>query len=240
MNSTPIRLTLVVALAAALALSAGCSTKVVTTGSGQAANTVTASGNGTASATPDQATMTFGVTAQNKDAKAALDAVSKTAEKITKAIEGAGVDRKDIQTQNVSVYPVTASDGTSITGYQANLSVTAKVRKLDDLSGVISAASGAGADSISGPTFGVADDAPYREKAIQKAVDDARVSAEAMAKAAGKSVGEVVQISASDASFQPLPMASAEFNAKDAGANVPIEPGQLDVNANVTVVFELK
>lgn len=230
--------TALVALVGVVGVS-GCTTKVVTSGEAGTLNTVTASGNGIASATPDQAEMTFGATAQDKDAKAALDAVSATAQKIGAAIKGAGVDEKDIQTQNVSVYPIMSPDSNQITGYQASLSVSAKVRDLATLSEVIAAASGAGSDSINGPTFGVADDTAYREDAIGKAVDDARVSAQAMAKAAGKSVGEVVQISASDASIGPVRMAS-EDSAAGVAANVPIEPGQLDVNASVTVVFELK
>jgi len=75
---------------------------------------------------------------------------------------------------------------------------------------------------------------------IDKAVADARKSAEAMAKAAGKSVGDVLRISTTDSGFQPVPMGAAEVNTKDAALNVPIEPGQLDITASVTVVFELK
>jgi len=226
-------------LVTALALT-GCGTTVVQAPEGQNLGTVTASGSGRASATPDQAEMSFGVTTQDKDAKKALDEASKTAEQISAAVQKAGVDKKDIQTQNVSVYPVNAPDSTEITGYQANLSVSVTVRDLGDLSEVIAAATNAGASNISGPSFSVEDDTAYAQEAIDKAVADARKSAEAMAKAAGKSVGEVLRISTADAGFQPVPMAAGEVNAKDASLNVPIEPGQLDITASVTVVFELK
>ena len=52
--------------------------------------------------------MSFGVTKTSPNAKTALDDASKDAEKITAAVKKAGVDDKDIQTQNVSVYPQTA------------------------------------------------------------------------------------------------------------------------------------
>ncbi len=184
--------------------------------------------------------MSFGVTVQNKDAKVALDQASKVAEDISSAVQKAGVDKKDIQTQNVSVYPVNGPDSTEITGYQASLNVSVVVRDLGDLSEVIAAATNAGASNISGPAFEVADDTAYQQKAIDKAVADARKSAEAMAKAAGKSVGDVLRISTTDSGFQPVPMGAAEVNTKDAALNVPIEPGQLDITASVTVVFELK
>lgn len=235
--NTALLLSLVLLLVLALT---GCAPTIVSAPAEDQLGTVSASGTGTASATPDEATMSFGVTKQSKDAKAALDAASKTAEDIGAAVKKAGVDDKDIQTQNVSVFPITGQDGSDITGYQATLSVTVKVRELGDLSEVIAAATNAGADTVSGPTFGVADDTEYRGQAIDKAVADARKSAEAMAKAAGKSVGEVVRISSLEPPFGPMPLGAAESSAKDVVASVPIEPGQLDITANVTVVFELK
>jgi uncharacterized protein YggE len=60
-----------------------------------------------------------------------------------------------------------------------------------------------------------------------------------MAKAAGKSLGEVVSISEAGVSAPPIYYADTRA-AKDAMASVPIETGTLDVVANVTVVFELK
>ena len=59
-----------------------------------------------------------------------------------------------------------------------------------------------------------------------------------MAKAAGKSLGDVVSVTSNSAGSR-LPIAFADA-ATSAAASVPIQPGQLDVNSNVTVVFELK
>ena len=84
----------------------------------------------------------------------------------------------------------------------------------------------------------MADPAVARAKAIDKAVADARLSAEAMAKAAGKSVGAVLSISSTDVGIVPGPMYDVAAGAEK--ASVPISPGQVDVTANVTVIFELK
>ena len=242
MNARPARLLIAGAvsllLVSSLALT-GCSTKVVTS-SEQGLGTVTASGSGKVSATPDMADMSFGGTAQNADAKAALAAASKTAAQISAAVQKAGVDKKDIQTQSVSVYPVNSPDTGQITGYQAALSVMVKVRNLEVLGDVISAATNAGATTVNGPTFDVSDRTPYTQDAIDKAVEDARKTANALAKAAGKSVGQVLKISTAGSEFVPVPMGAAEVNTKDAAAGVPIEAGQLEISENVTVVFELK
>lgn len=230
------------ALISAIALT-GCATRVETVSSGNPlANTVTAPGTGKISGIPDQAVMSFGVSSQAKDAKAALDKVSAKAAAISSAVQRNGVAEQDIQTANVSVdpqYGTPRPNGQApVVGYQASLSVTAKVRDLNALSKVIGAASAAGVDNINGPSFSINEDSKYRQQAIAKAVDDARVTAAAMAKAAGKQLGDVVSVSSSDSGTQPAPLtAYADLAAK---APVPIERGQLDVTANVNVVFALK
>ncbi len=233
---------LLAALALALVALAGCG-QAGTSSSGGAAtatNTVTASGAGTAQAVPDTAEMSFGVTTSSANAKSALDEASKGAEQIASAVKKKGVAAEDIQTRDVSVYPQTVDQNGKqiITGYQASLSVTVKVRDISKLGDIISAANEAGANDISGPTFTVDDPAPARAKAIEEAVADARKSAEAMAKAAGKSVGAVLSMSSSDAGVVPASYGAADLAG--AAKSVPIEPGQLDINANVVVVFELK
>ena len=229
----------------AAVLLGGCTTRVVTTSSASPQiNTVTAQGSSSVSAIPDQAVMSFGVSAQAKDAKSALDQVSGKANKVSAAIKGAGVADKDLQTADVSVYPQygntpNGSGQAPIIGYQASLSVTAKVRDLASLSKVIGAASSAGVDSINGPTFSISEDSSYREQAIAKAVADARITAAAMAKAAGKSLGDVVSVTSNGGGTPIRPLGLTDTTTGSA-KSVPIQPGQLDVTADVTAVFELK
>ena len=103
---------------------------------------------------------------------------------------------------------------------------------------IITAANGAGSDSTSGPTFEIAEESPYRTEAIGKAVADARSAAEAMAEAAKKRVGDVLNISTSNVTVPVYGRSMAFADAMKAA--VPIETGQLEITANVTVVFELK
>ncbi len=233
----------VFALLAMTIAASGCTTKVITAPQGGAsANTVTASGFGKASATPDEAIMSFGVTKRAKDADKALAAASAAADKINKELKRLGVGSDDIQTSGVNVYATYQSSGdkTAISGFEASINVTAKVKDLSKLGAIITALANVGADNVSGPSFGISEDTVYRGKAIEKAVADARTQANDMAKAADKSVGEVISITSSSVNV-PGPMygyGDAAIGAKS--ANVPIEPGQLDVTASVTVVFELK
>jgi len=238
-----LRTTMACAVVLSLVLATtGCTTKVVTAPAAAPLNAVTASGTGKVPGSPDEAAMSFGVTRSAGNAKSALAQVSTIATKITAALVKSGVAEVDIRTANLSVYP-TYGNGAKpvITGYQASLSVEAKVRDIGTLGDVINAANGAGADTISGPSFTISEDSKYTVEAIGKAVAGARKNAEAMAKAAGRTVGDVISISDTGVTVPPGPIYydSMAAGAKSSAA-VPISPGQLDVSANVTVVFELK
>lgn len=220
----------------------GCTTKVVTSEGSTPLNTVTAAGTGKASEAPDEAEMTFGVTVRSEKADDALAQASKKADAIISAVKKAGIDAKDVQTQNVSVYPEyrepVEGKAPAISGYTATVSVRAKIRDIEKVGDVIAAASGAGANEISGPVFTLSDESPTRDIAIEKAIEDARHRAEVMAKAVGKSLGAVVSVSETSVSVPPIYYERAGYDV--AASAVPIEPGQLEVVANVTVVFELK
>lgn len=233
------RFIVAVVLVVVLLALGGCQTKVVTTEGAAPLYTVTASGNGKTVAAPDIAEMYFGATVMADDAKAALSQANDIAEQVAKAVKGAGVASEDIQTANISVWPEQNSEGGKIviTGYRASIQVRARVRDIDSVGDVIGAATEAGANEISGPTFTLDDDSDVRNEAIELAIDDARKRAEVMAKAAGKSLGEIISVSEAGLS---TPIYYAAADSAMGGGSVGVEPGQLDITASVTVVFELK
>jgi uncharacterized protein YggE len=228
----------VAALAVALVVATAC-TKVVTTDTATT-NSVTAAGQGKASATPDEAVMTFGVTSNAPDPKTALASASKTAAKITGAIKGQGIPAEDIQTWSIELYP-RASKTKPGRNYQASISVRVTIRDIDKVGDVVGAADGAGATNINGPNFTVSDWSPYQTKAIDRAVKDARSNAEAMAKAAGRTLGNVISVSTASANV-PVAQYGSSFIPYSGmrGLTVPVEPGQMEITEDVTVVFDLK
>lgn len=232
------RQTILIAILLATLALAGCQTKVVTTSGAAPLYTVTAGGTGKVVAPPDVAEMYFGASVVAEEANSALSQASKTADDITAAIKGAGVPAEDIQTANVSVYPEMTGDGRTVTGYRASVQVRVKIRDIAKIGEVITAASGAGANEIGGPSFTIGDDSDVRNDAIELAIADARERAGVMAKAAGKSLGEIISVSESNVSIPPLYYDTGAMRAAEDA--VAIEPGQLDVSSSVTVVFELK
>jgi uncharacterized protein len=230
---------LLLALGTVLLL-AGCTTRIITSGGTTPLNTVTASGTGETVAAPDLAEMYFGVTVRADSATKALNDASATAERIASAVKGEGIADEDIQTANVSVYPLQFRQGDEvvITGYQASVQVRVKIRDIEKIGSVITAANTAGANEISGPSFMLSDDSVVRNEAITLAIADARNRAEVMADAVGKDLGTVISVSESGLVVPIYTQALSHDTAES--AKVAIEPGQLDITANVTVVFELK
>jgi uncharacterized protein YggE len=194
---------------------------------------ITVTGTGTATVTPDGATMSFGTVSQARTAADALGADSQAVARVIDALRGAGIAKKDLQTSEVSLSPRTSGNGDEITGYTATNTVTANVRELGSLGRAIDAAVAAGGNQVYGPGLLSSDqDAAYR-RALHAAVADARVKAQTLASASGVSLGTVRTIVESDSTSGPMPMAAA---ARDAAAT-PIEPGTQTVEANVSVTF---
>lgn len=199
---------------------------------GPLADSVTTTGHGVVTVAPDEATVTAGVHTQAATAAEALSQNSVHMNAVIAALKGHG--GKDLQTQQVSLYPQSKEDGT-ITGYSADNSVSAS-SAISGAGALIDAAVGAGANTVSGPTLSVSDqDARYRD-ALKKAVEDARAKALALADAGGFGIGPISTV-VEQTSSAPQPVFAAV--AKDA-ASTPIEPGTQDVTADVTVTFSIR
>jgi uncharacterized protein len=194
-------------------------------------DTLTVSGVGTVSAAPDEAQLSFGVETRGATAKAAVSANADAARKIINALRQAGA--RELATQYVSVYPVSGEDG-KITGYAASNSVSA-VSDVEDAPALIDAAVEAGANQISGPVMSSKNAEQLYRQALAKAVDEARARAEVLAKAAGRSLGEIHAIVESGGAG-PIPFASRDA----AEASMPIVPGKQDTTATVSVTFFLR
>jgi uncharacterized protein len=209
---------------------------------------VIVSGTGKVYLTPDIAYVTIGVHTEGKDAGQAVTSNNTKSKAVSDALKALGVDPKDIQTTNFSIYPQQQYDpqgkATGEIIYMVDNSVMVTVRDLSKIGDVLDAVVKAGANSISGIQYDVAD----REKALAQArslaVADAQNQANQLAKAAGVTLGEVVTINSS--STTPTPM----YDVKGIGGGgaavaaaaptVPVSAGQLVVIVNVDMVFGIQ
>jgi uncharacterized protein len=133
---------------------------------------------------PDEASLTAGTQTKAPTATAAVAANRVKTEKLLATIRGAGIRDRDIQTQGIQLSPdyrwdpVPNGQGRqTLVGYVAGNSVQIKTRDIGALTSLLDALTSAGADSIYGPTFAIADPAPLRREARGRAM--ARGEAEA-------------------------------------------------------------
>jgi uncharacterized protein YggE len=197
-------------------------------------DTITVSGVGTVDAAPNEAQMSFGTETRKSTAQAAVAANADAMRKIINALRLAG--GRELATQWVSVYPYTDDTG-NVTGYSASNSVSA-VSDVGDAPALIDAAAEAGANQISGPGLSSSNAEALYRQALAKAVAESRLRAEALAKAAGRSLGSITAIIEGGA-VQPTPF-YREAAAAAADSATPIVPGQQETSATVSVTFSLR
>lgn len=181
--------------------------------------------------------MSVGVGVTKSTVKAARDSAGNSMTAIIAAIKALGIDEKDIKTSSIDLSPQYNNSGTKIVGYRMSEQLQITVRDLDKAGDVVDTATAKGATEVNGMSFEVGEPTGAMDEARAAAIAQARTSAQKMAAAAGVSIGAVVSISESSVST-PGPFYYGEA-IRDAAAMTPIERGTQDVQATVTVVFEI-
>ncbi len=204
--------------------------------------TITVTGAGKVTLTPDIAYVSIGVQTQDASAKTAVSENNTQAQAVISTIKGFGVADKDIQTTNFSIYPQQQYDNNGkVTGttYMVNNTVYVTVRDLSKLGDLLDSTVSSGANSINSIQFDVADKTDALSQARQAAVSDARKQADELTKATGVTLGTVQTITYSD-STAPVETPLRAATAMAAGASVPVQAGSMQIVTNVTIVYELK
>lgn len=236
---------ILITLAMAAALLAGCTKPPVVQVEGgdlPKDKTLTVQGTGSVMVEPDIARVTVGALTSDADADAAQDQNDSVMTEVIEAIRGAGVEEKDIQTTQYNVRPRYDYDSKTpeITGFEVTHMVTVIIRDIDTVGKVLKAANEAGANQSQNISFGVDDrDAVYQE-ALKKAVENAEEKAQAVASPAGVSLKEPAAIYEGSVPMEyGLTRAYPEEAMYDS-ASVPTQSGQLEIRAQVTIVYNMQ
>jgi uncharacterized protein YggE len=206
----------------------------------QAEARVIVTGEGSVSTPPDYVEITSGVTTRGKTAKEASDVNTKIMNGLTSALNGSGIEQKDIQTSHFSVQPVYAppqpNTEQKLTGFAVSNRVTVTIRQIAKLGDVLDRLIAAGATNIDSVEFLHADLSKVLDQARAAAVADARRKAELYAHAAGLNLGPVVWITEGGA-MPPPPMPMGGMRASVAASPVSISAGEDTLEARITVGF---
>ena len=204
------------------------------------ASKLTVQGDGKVTASPDMATIVLGVETQNASAAGAVRENAGLMNKTINALRAAGIAENNIQTSSFSLttmpqdQPKMASEKPKAPVFLATNQVTVKLNNTTEVGRVLDAAVSAGSNSIQQVSFDLRDPRPQNDKAMTLAIEDARRQAEVAAKAAGVKLGRVLEITEGYGYVAPTAK-SALF----ADISTPIQPGQLEVSASVTVIYEI-
>ena len=197
-------------------------------------------GHGEVKARPDTATVQIGVETEAATAKDALAQNNAQAQALQKKLAELGVDAKDMQTSNFSIFPAYGTDGRQVTGYRVSNTVTVTIRQLDQAGALLDQVVQAGANSIYGISFSVDDPQKLLEQARVQAVADAKARAGQLAAAGGASVGDVLVISENVSSPAVVPLAMLDRAAAEQAPSVPVQPGEQSFSVDVQATFALR
>jgi uncharacterized protein len=198
-------------------------------------NTVTVVGTGTASAAPDQGTLSIGVTAARPTVRDAVSQATTDMNHLLSALHGQGVQDKDIQTSWLSIYQQTNCCPQTLNGYTSSNQVVVTIHHLSNATAVIEASIDAvGNDlQLNGINLSVADTTSIMKSARSSAMGDANARAQDWARLAGHHVVGLIDPSEIVAA-QPQPIMGGK-----GGGGVPIETGTTSVTVTVTATYEL-
>ena len=202
------------------------------------APSISVSGEGEARAVPDRAVVTLGVESRASTAAAAAADNAQRQRAVLDTLRKLGFTPEQLSTSNYSVQPDMQYDPEGrtarVVGYVVSNTVRVELRQVDRAGQVIDAALAKGANQVHGLGFYLSDPGPARRAAIADAMTRARQDAEALARAAGGSLGGVLELSTSPMPVGPIMFRQVASAMARGDAATPVEAGEEVVRASVT------
>jgi len=193
---------------------------------------------------PDRAFVTAAVETRTRVPRDAQRQNAETMTAVQQRITDAGVPRDAVRTTGYSVEAEFDFTGGRrvLRGYVARNGVEIRLDAIERTGEIIDAVVQAGATSISGVRFDLKDRALVERDALRQAVEDARARADALAAGAGRAVDRVMRIDDTRQGRIPPPqpmMMRAAASAQES-YQTPIEPGFVEIRAQVTLTVAIK
>jgi uncharacterized protein len=198
---------------------------------------IQATGTASISANPDQAQLTIGVVTEGSSAESAAATNATNTTTVISAIKQVLGNTGAAPTRSYSITPRYAEGGQTqhIVGYTATNNLQITTNDLSLVGKLIDAATGAGANNIGGVSFTLKNPGPVQEQALSLATKEALAHAAAIASGLGARAGAVISAQEEVGFSRPIPVfAAAERVA------TPIQSGEINVNATVTVTVALQ
>jgi uncharacterized protein YggE len=206
------------------------------------ATTFSLSAYGETRVAPDMASISLGVQTDAPTAAAALSANGARMNQVMAALKKAGVAERDIQTSNLNInaqYVYEQNKPPRLTGYQASNQVTITVRDLTKLGATVDATVGAGANTVNGISFGLANPQAAEDAARLEAVKALQAKAELYSRATGYKAWRLVNLNEGGGyTPAPPPMPMYAMAKREMADSTSVASGELKVRIDVNAVYE--
>src|SRR6266849_5968902 len=210
-------------------------------------NSVFVGADGKFEANPDTAVMQFNISAQAETSRAAYDLASKSAEQVRQLLRSNAIEPKSAEIGYFSLQPVYdyKTPKRKLVAYRVNANVSLKLKDFSKIAPIVQQLADTDVSENQSLSYTLEDMDAAKTKAVEDAYRRARDSAAALARASGRTLGELSYASVDTfENVRPMPMAGA-FWQKNVAAAAPapteeFTPQSVSVTAHVNAMFGLK
>jgi uncharacterized protein YggE len=210
-------------------------------------NSVYAGADGKFESAPDTAVLQFNVSVQDETSQTAYQHASKEVDQVRQVMRANGIEPKAANIGFLSVQPVfdyrTAKQ--KLIGYRVTTDVTLKLKDFSKIGPLTQQLAEANVSETQTLNYTLENIDEAKNKAVEDAYRRARNSADALARASGRTVGELSYASVDTFENQriPVPHMARAMSAMASAAPAPTEefaPQNFTVTAHVNALFNLK
>jgi len=211
---------------------------------------ITVNGDGKALGIPDMVTINVGVSELAKTTKEAKTKADEKIAQIMDILKKNKVDDKNIKTSDLSFSPEYSWDSgkQTILGQRVRQTLTITLKNITkedtQVTSIVDAVGEINGIEVNGITFDVEDKKELFSQARKLAIEKAEQKAKEMASLTGVTLLKPISIRDNSTNYMPpmygLQNFKAESVAMDSGTGSSLPVGQLEVNVDIEVIYEIK
>jgi uncharacterized protein len=192
------------------------------------------------SVTPDMAHFTFAINGRSQDLKSLKAGIDQKTANLVRSCKRLGVLSKQISSTKVSIRPQYNYQTKEFLGYEVSRDVKVTLSQLDKYTELVNGAIESGITTVSNITLDSSQRDHLEQRALSAAVDSAHYKAQALAERADVKLGKVVGIIEGGARVEHSKYQFRESSMVMSQAQGAFEPGEISVNASLTVIYAIE
>lgn len=214
-----------------------------------ARRSVSVTGQGEVSATPDRARLSVAVDTRNLQLRKAEEETNRIVRAYLDELKKLGLKDEQISTAGVSISPEFVWDDKArqqkLVAYHARREIELRIDDLQQVGDAILRATAVGITQVNPPQLESSKAKELARQALVKATEDARAKAQLLAETLGVKLGTIRNLSANDTARPPMLYKAMAMRAMAADAapegneQMGFTPGEIKYSANVNADFDL-